>query len=385
VEAVSDMSHLLERIEPTLPARYYYDADHYRRELETFWYRSWLYAGRASELPGPRTYKLFELADQSILILRDEGGRLRAFHNTCRHRGSLLCKEAKGELGRHLVCPYHAWTYSLEGRLVRTAYRVESEGFRLEDYPLHPVAVAEWGGFLYVNLEPEPGQALTDALGELPVRFRSWRPERLEIGHALTLPLACNWKVFWENFMECYHCPGVHPELCRVVPIYGRGIVSPREDPAALGADLAARRLAPGAVTWSLDGQTSFPWFEGLTEAEKTAGHTYWTMLPSCFFVAHVDYVRTVSVVPRGAERTDLVVDWLFPPGTLEDEHFDVERATEFGRLVLEQDGRVCELNQRGLHCRRQEAGVLVGQERGIYEFKRWVLERLGSPPFGRV
>lgn len=372
------MSHILDRVEPTLPARYYYDQDHYRRELEAFWYRSWLYAGRASELAHPRDYKLFEIGDQSILILRDESGRLRAFHNTCRHRGSLLCEKAEGKLGQHIVCPYHAWTYSLEGQLVRTAYRIDSSCFRMEDYPLYAVSVAEWSGFIYVNLEAEPEQALEDALGELPTRLRAWRPEEMELGHRFTFHLACNWKVFWENFMECYHCPGVHPELCRVVPVYGRGIVSPREDPRATSADLLAPRLAPGAVTWSRDGNSRSPWFDGLTEAEKAAGHTYWTMLPSCFFVGHVDYVRTVSVLPRGAERTDLSVNWLFPPGTLADARFDLERVVEFGRLVLEQDGRACELNQKGLHCRRHREGVLVAQEKGVHEFQRWVLDRLG-------
>ena len=149
--------HTLERLEPTLPSRYYYDPDHYQRELETFWYRRWLYACRTEEVANPRDYRVVEVGDQRIVIIRRPGGELSAFHNTCRHRGSELCVAPRGTLNRDaVVCPYHAWTYALTGELIATPRRLDSPDFRAEDFSLHTVSVGEWGGYVFVNLLPEP-------------------------------------------------------------------------------------------------------------------------------------------------------------------------------------------------------------------------------------
>ena len=121
----------LDQLEPSIPARYYYDPQHYERELEVFWYGMWVMAGREEEVPAPRDYKVIKIGTQSIVIVRDLDGQLRAFHNTCRHRGSILCTEEQGRLpGRSLVCPYHTWTYSLDGQLVGTPRQMESRGLR---------------------------------------------------------------------------------------------------------------------------------------------------------------------------------------------------------------------------------------------------------------
>lgn len=367
----------LERIHPTLPSRYYYDEHHYRRELECIWYQSWLCAGRSDDLPDPGNYRVIAVGNQSIILTRDEALRLRAFHNTCRHRGSLLCEDEQGSFRhRRIVCPYHAWTYSLGGELTATPWRVESEDFDPSKLALYEVAAVEWEGFLFINLDPEAKAFDSDILGDMPSRFANWRLGRTRTGRSMTVDLHCNWKVFWENFMECYHCPGVHPELCRIVPVYGKGltahdIIAPRE---------AARSpLAEGAVTWSVGGKTDLPWFEGLSEEERRAGQTYGVWCPGAFFVAHVDYARLVQVLPLGPERTRLAVAWLFPPETLEHPDFDLDRATALGEQVVREDGRACELNQKGLRSIRHEAGVLVGQETDVRGFHQWVRERLAG------
>lgn len=367
----------LERVHPTLPSRYYYDEHHYRRELECIWYRSWLCAGRSDDIPDPGDYRVIAVGTQSVILTRDEKLRLRAFHNTCRHRGSLLCEDDQGSFRRRrIVCPYHAWTYSLSGDLTATPWRIESEDFDPSRFPLYAVAAGEWEGFLFVNLDPGAQAFGPGVLGDIPSRFSNWRLGRTRTGRSVTVDLHCNWKVFWENFCECYHCPGVHPELCRIVPVFGQGltthdVISPRE--AALSP------LAEGAVTWSVGGKTDLPWFEGLSEEERRAGQTYGVLCPGAFFVTHVDYARLVQVLPLGPELTRLVVTWLFPPETLEHPDFDLDRATAFGELVVREDGRACELNQKGLHSIRHEAGVLVGQETDVRDFHRWVQERLAG------
>jgi Rieske 2Fe-2S family protein len=369
-----------ERPLPTLPSRWYFDPEHHRRELEAIWYRSWLCVGRAEEVARPREFRVASIGDQSVLWLRDLSGALRAFHNTCRHRGSRLACEEAGRLpGASIVCPYHGWTYSLEGAWLGAKHQLPCPAFRAEDHSLYPVAVDTWGGFVFVHLEGEAAPPLAPALGEAPGELARWPLESLRVGLREATRIACNWKVFWENFSECFHCPGVHPELSRLVPVYGRGLLAASDDPRAGAGDAAPGPLAPGAVTWTLDGRSDLPPLPGLGEAERARGQTFGVLHPSAFVVAHVDYARSVRVRPQGPEETELVVEWLFSPEALARPDFDLARMSALGRLVVAQDARACERNQQGLRCLRHEQGVLLPQEYGVQAFQRWVRERLGE------
>jgi Rieske 2Fe-2S family protein len=375
----------LSRLEPSLPSRSYFDPEHYRRELEAIWYRSWLCIGRVEELAEPRQYKVVEVGSQSIVVTRDPEGRLHAFHNTCRHRGSVLCAEMRGRFrGNAIVCPYHGWTYSLAGELKGAPHQLRSPDFRTRDFPLYRVAIDTWGGFVFVNLLGEVVPPLADSLDDLTYELANWPLEGLRPGRRIERTLACNWKIFWENFLECFHCPGVHPELCRIVPIYGRGLQAEDEDPDC-PPELVGRGtapLAPGAVTWSLDGQTELPELPGLDDSDRERGQTFGVLVPSMFVCAHIDYVRFVRTLPVSPEETRLVVEWLFSSDVLERGDTGVlDRMTALGALVVEQDARVCELNQRGLRCRRHEQGVLVPQESDVHDFHRWVRNALGELP----
>src|SRR5438270_3793448 len=136
-----------------LPAAAYFDAARYERELQRIWYRNWIYVGRSSELTLPRQFRTFELGAQKLLLVRDDEGTLRAFHNTCRHRGAALCRETEGVMrSGAIVCPYHAWTYDLRGRLLRTSSKRHAQGFDPAHYPLYGIAVREWRGFMFVAL-----------------------------------------------------------------------------------------------------------------------------------------------------------------------------------------------------------------------------------------
>lgn len=364
----------LAGVEPTLPARFYLDAEHYERELRAIWYASWVYLCRAEELARSRDFRVFELGSQSILVVRSADGTLHAFHNTCRHRGSVLCSEESGRLrGPALVCPYHQWTYELDGRLRSTPHRLESADFRRDDYPLYGVALEERAGFVFVHLGPDP-PPLEQALDW--ESLASWQLEGLRVGQLTRTRVRCNWKIFWENYNECLHCPSTHPELVKIVPTYGRGLLSEGELHDD-GAGLEEPPLAEGAVTWTLDGKSRLPTLPGLSEEEKSRGQTFWNLEPSLFVVAHRDYVRCARILPRGTEETEIQMEWLFLPSVLEREDFDLEHATELGRRVVEQDARACELNQRGLRALPHQHGVLVKQEYWVRRFQQWVLERL--------
>lgn len=379
----------LTHVGKSLPARWYVDPQWYQHELERIFYRDWLYVCHHSVLAEPLSFRRFDVGRQSLLLVRDSEGTLRAFHNTCRHRGSELCQQEQGQLRRKLiVCPYHQWSYALDGRLLATSSHAEAVDFDKADYPLFEVAVREWLGGIYVCLAEEPADFESGFIRGND-RIENWPMKELVVGHRWQKTMACNWKVFWENFNECLHCPNVHPELSQLVPIYSRRISYFRDEPdwARHSQDEDPKYrggLREGAETWSSSGNSTGVKFNGLTPEEIARGQSYFVSLPSVFIAAHVDYVRTVRVLPLGPESTSLEVEWLFQPETLERAGFDLEDIIGFTKLVMQQDCEASELNQSGLNAIPFEHGVLMPEEHYVKAFQEWVSNRLsegaGSP-----
>jgi Rieske 2Fe-2S family protein len=360
-----------------LPAEAYFDPRRYDQELRRIWQRNWIYVSRSTEVAKPRSFRSFELGDQRVLLVRDDDGALQGFYNTCRHRGAALCRESEGVLrSGALICPYHAWVYNLQGELLRTSSKRHGEGFDVADYSLYKIRVRETRGFVFVALEdPPPFERNFDPPLD---RLDAWPLEDLAVGHVLTKTIQCNWKIFWENFNECLHCPGVHPSLCQLVPIYGRGIIREGDDPnwARTAADPDPKYkggLRAGAGTWSSDGGLAGLPFEGLSAEQRRRGATYVTCVPSVFIVGHLDYVRVVRVRPTGPEQTELRVEYLFSADTLASPGFDMRRIVDFTDTVMSEDAGVCELNQRGLHAAPHAAGVVMPEEYLVKKFHEWV------------
>jgi phenylpropionate dioxygenase-like ring-hydroxylating dioxygenase large terminal subunit len=369
----------------TLPSAYYFDPAHYQRELTQIWYRNWVYVCRASDIATPRSFRTFELGDQSVLVVRGEDRVARAFHNTCRHRGAALCRASEGRFPpTGIICPYHSWRYSLQGALLQTSSRTHGEGFEASEHALYDLPLTEWNGFVFVALTKQP--PAFSASFDLPLgRLDDWHMGDLVIGHRLTKTIECNWKVFWENYNECLHCPGVHPRLAQLVPIFGRALLERRDDPSwqdhANDEDPKyGGGLRHGAETWSMDGKPAGIPFPHLTEGDRKAGHIYLTSVPSVFIVAHVDYVRVVRLLPLGPERTQMTIEFLFLPETLTDATRDIMNAVEFTNIVMSEDGEICEVNQRGLHALAHDRGVLMPEEYAIRQFQDWVRSELQRP-----
>jgi len=375
----------LKETQETLPASFYLDAAHYERELQSIWYRNWVYVCRADALDQVRSFRTVEIGSQNILVLRDENGDLQAFHNTCRHRGSVLCTENEGRLrSKVILCPYHNWVYSLQGDLQRTPSKHCPAGFDKKNFPLYKVAIDEWNGFVFVNLAGKDAMPLEESFQQDSADLTNWPLSSLKPGHTYRKTMACNWKIFWENFNECLHCPSVHPELCKMVPIYGRAYMEPEEDPNwPVNRDSTDPKfiggMREGAQTWTIDGQPVGKPFEGLSESERKAGYHYVVNCPSVFIAAHIDYVRIVRLLPMGTEKTELQVEWLFSEETLADKSIDIEKAASFAKLVMQQDAFVSELNQKGLHCIQHKHGVLMAEDYDVYNFQNWVREQLRS------
>ena len=373
---------MMTRIERTLPSRYYYDPDHYQKELEAIWYKNWLYVCRSENIGQNGAFRVVTIGNQEIVVTRDKDGGVQAFHNTCRHRGTALCTEKEGHFkGNFIQCPYHAWTYSLKGDLIATPHMCKAENFDKKEYSLYRVAVQEWHGFIFINLQGEKADfSLEMALEVMKADhvLDNWHMEDLRSnfkGEVLQT-VKCNWKAWLENFMECYHCPGIHPELAKIVPAHAKGLMEGQE-----GANTppSGKVLKAGAVTWSLDGKTNVPYFPHLSEEEKVRGQTFIVLLPSFFVLACVDFVSILRVLPSGPESVEVCWNVIYHPSVLERDDVNLDKTVELARLVIEQDSRICEIQQRGIRCIRHKTGILVPQEEDLLDFHEWVLGMLNG------
>ena len=367
------VSPRLEFCPQTLPPRAYCDADWYAREMGSVFARNWICVGRLADFAAG-TMRRVQVGAADVIVCRGADGGVSAWHNTCRHRGAELCRGEVEPLGKLIRCPYHAFSYAAsDGRLVATGHAVPTADFDRSAHGLLAVAVRVWAGFVFLNTAEAPRDLVADV--DLAV-LDHWPMDGLVTGHVWRSEIACNWKVFWENYSECLHCPGIHPELCERVPIYGQGIMAASE---AVGWDgqMPAGNLKPGTESWTPDGAACGPIFAGLTEAERAAGYQFVTFWPTAYVVAHVDHVRAVRIVPRGSLRTELVVEWYFAPETLAQPGFEAAQVAEFAKIVLRQDGEAAEMNQRGMMSPAYRGGTLMPEEYEIHRFHQWLRQEM--------
>jgi Rieske 2Fe-2S family protein len=361
-----------------LPKAAYFAPDWYQREMATIFARQWVMVGRAADVAAGRMRRV-TVGAAEVIVVRDRDGALAAWHNSCPHRGSELCRAAEEEIGKLIRCPYHAFAFAAaDGRLVSTAHAVPTADFDSAAHGLRPVSLRLWNGFLFLNLSQTPGAFWADVGLET---LTNWPMDSLVTGHHWEVEIACNWKAFWENYSECLHCPGIHPELCERVPIYGKGIMGASEALGWTPDDPVQPNLQPGAQSWTPDGAPCGPVFPGLTPAERAAGYSFVTLWPSTYVVAHVDYVRSVRIVPLGPVKTRLVAEWHFPAETLAQPGFDAAKVASFAKIVMEQDGAASEMNQRGMASPAFTAARLMPEEYEIHRFHQWVLSEMEATP----
>lgn len=369
------LSPRLAHCPESLPREAYVSPDWLAREMETVFARQWVCVGRLADFPEGTLRRV--AVGKAPVIVSHAAGALRAYHNVCRHRGAELCA-ADRAAGKLITCPYHAWSYrASDGSLVATGPAKPTEDFDRSRHGLLPLAHRVWNGFLFLNAAAEPGPLTADV--PLSV-FDNWLMASLVAGHRWVKELDCNWKVFWENYSECLHCPGIHPELCDMVPVYGKGIMGASEALGWTPGQPEGPNLRPGAESWTPDGKPCGPVFEGLTAEERRRGYSFATLWPSVYIVAHVDYVRAVRIEPLSPERTRLTAEWYFPEATLDQPGFDAAEVAGFAKLVLAQDGEAAEMNQRGLRSPAFEAGRLMPEEYEISRFHDWLRRNMEGP-----
>jgi Rieske 2Fe-2S family protein len=356
----------------TLPARYYTDPALFARELDAIHCGMWLAAGRSEQLPAPGAYFLRQVGDASVIVVRDERRGISAFHNVCRHRGTLLCRQPEGKLAGAIQCPYHAWTYGLDGELRAAPHMDQVRGFRTGDYPLQRVATAEWDGHVFINLSPHPG-SLAEQLGDLAGRFRPWRMEELKLVHRKVYDVKANWKLVIQNYSECLHCPNAHPLLNRRSH-YLSGENEPPQ-PGYLGGRM---ELRDGVQTLSVDGRSSRSCLAGLSAEDRRRVY-YYAILPNFLLNLHPDFMLTFTLWPLAVDRTQIVCEWHFHPDEIARPGFDPGGEIEFWDVTNRQDWELSDLAQAGIASRGYQPGPFSNREELLLALDRWVLERVGE------
>jgi Rieske 2Fe-2S family protein len=347
-----------------LPGAAYTDEAVFGWERRHF-FSYWMCAGLGSDLPGPGDQR----GAGGVLLVRGDDGAVRAFANTCRHRGHELLPGGGQARQGAIVCPYHGWTYSLDGGLRHAPGFADLEKTQ---WGLAELPVAEWHGMIFTGTAAGDVPA---ALAGLDQVVAPYEPERLVVAGRHDYETAANWKVLTENYHECYHCPSIHPELCRVSPP-GSGVNYTR-DGAWIGGSMDLR---DGMATMSLDGASRAVPLPGLS-AESLRTVIYVNIFPNILLSLHPDYVMTHRLTPLAAGRTRIECTWAFAPEAVAMPGFDPGYAMDFWDLTNRQDWAACESVQRGLSSPYATPGPLSPREDAVYSFVTTVARGyLGDP-----
>ena len=349
----------------TLPPHCYTSQAFYRREIERIFEPHWQFVGRAEQLAAPGDYFCFDGPAGPVILLRDRDARIRAYANSCRHRGSRLL-DGSGRCKR-IVCPYHRWSYDLDGSLVGAPGMQDVRGFDNADFPLLELGVECWDGFVFVHYGPDP-QPLAAHLGNMPALFAAHRCGEMRLAGSLEFDIAANWKLLAENALEAYHTGSVHRDTL------GQQASSRVETEG----NWTALRVEDEASVATLPGDDKpFAHIEGLGEAAR-AGAYFTLVYPSTQLVFAQDCAWWLAFEPRAVDRTRLVIGACFPEATIAREDFGdkVQAYFDRWRVATAEDNAICEAQQRGQAFERPP-GRFAADEFAVHAFDNWVLDRV--------
>ncbi len=390
-----------------LPRGFYHDEALYQAELDAIWRAGWLVAGHACQIPEPGDYFTYELAGDSVIVVRGDDGAIRGFHNTCRHRGSQICSATAGHVGR-LVCPYHQWVYGRDGALVHA--RGMAEDFDRSQHGLAPAAVEEVGGLVFLSLA-DPAPNFAAARAALEPLLAPQGLNRAKVARAIDYVVPANWKLVWENNRECYHCNTNHPQYIKAnFDHYNADDTDARVQTAL--AEATARSQAKWAacglaVTHTETGMTLFPdverdiWFS-CNRTPLVDGYVSETMtgqqiaplmgdypdadvgtlrirtLPNFWNHSSCDHSVSTQLLPSGLRETKVRVTWLVDAAAREGIDYQEADLLPFWQLTSEQDWELCEAAQKGIDSRAYRPGPLSPyKEYNVDGFLTWYVQKL--------
>jgi glycine betaine catabolism A len=358
----------------TMPREQYTSPAILAEETERIFARRWNCVGRASRLANPGDFIVREIAGESLIVLRDRGGELRALFNVCRHRGTRICRETHGQFSETIQCPYHAWTYTTDGRLIGAPHMLDVEGFDKKDYPLHSAAIAEWEGFVFVNIARDP-QPFADWFAPMLRRLERYNIAGLSVGHSVTYDVRANWKLVFQNYSECLHCPMIHPELSTVLP-YQSGANDLVEGPF-LGGYM---EITPPNESATMSGKACGRLVSPTLGEDDRHRAFYYTLMPNLMLSIHPDYVNYYLVTPVSVDHTRVESEWMFHPSNESDpSSFHPQDAIAFWDVTNRQDWDICERSQLGVSSRRYEPGPYSPRESMPAAWDRFYLAMLAG------
>jgi Rieske 2Fe-2S family protein len=368
-------TQLPESLISTLPGRYYTDPQVFALEQAKIFEDMWFCAVRGSDIAKPGDYRTVQVGTESLIISRSRRGEVRAFFNVCRHRGAQICTDEAGSVKRAFQCPYHAWTYDLDGHLIAAPNLTRMPDVDRVGYGLRQVQVREWLGYVWVCLADEPPsfestvmQEIVDRLGEVE-NLDHYDLASLSVGRRIVYDVAANWKLIVENFMECYHCATIHPELTEVLPEFADGLA------AQVFVNHGAE-FGEGVEGFTVDGSAGVDAIPTL-EPEQDRRYYAVTIKPQVFVNLVPDHIIFHRMFPMAPDRTVVECDWLFLPSVVESGR-DVSKSVELFHRVNTQDFDACERTQPAMSSRMYaDGGVLVPSEHHIGAFHDWLRSRI--------
>jgi Rieske 2Fe-2S family protein len=355
-----------------LPRAAYVDPAVFAWEQQAI-FSGWTCVGHAGDIAAPGMQRAVGSGSSGVLLVRGEDGRVRAFANACRHRGHELLACGAAAKRRSIVCPYHAWSYRLDGSVRNAPGFKDVDGFDPGQFGLVELRLVDWHGWLFVDPSGQDADFAAHVAGLEDV-VSPYRPEDLTIVARHSYELTANWKIIAENYQECYHCSSIHPELSRISPpTSGANLDLPG---SWMGGWMS---INDDAETMSLDGRSGGVAIAGLSEHELRTV-MYLVGYPNLLVSLHPDYVMTHLMTPLAVDRTRVECAWAFPAEAVEKPEFDPAYAVDFWDLTNRQDWSACESVQRGLSSPHARPGPLAPDEDGVYQFVTRVARAYQEP-----
>jgi len=395
---VSDLNALIDRQVKgfSLQQEFYRDPAIFQRDISRIHLRHWLCVGHVSRIPKRGDYFVFDVANDSFVIVRDRDDEIHALANVCRHRGSRVCYEKEGS-NRVFVCPYHGWSYNLDGSL--RVGRLFGSDLDKSLYGLERLHVRIIEGLILVCCADEPPD-LSEAEQVLGTAFGHYGWANAKVAHRACYSVDANWKLATENYLECYHCDPAHPEFARFhstgTPFSERKSLREEADRRARamgvfipeifnwpesavsngdGVSCYQDSMLEGYVTGSEDGQAVAPLMGDFTDYD--GGFTYVEVGPASFFLAYPDHGVMYLFVPRGPQKTDMEIVWLVRDDAREGEDYELSRLTWMWDVTSIADKRIIDQNQKGVNSTFYRPGPYHPMEDQSVSFGEWYLNEI--------
>ena len=383
----------------SLDQKFYKDTSIFDLEKHNIFYNSWIFIGHESQIPNKGDFFIYKLLDEEIIVLRNKENKVKAFFNVCRHRGSRVCLEEKGNTSR-FSCPYHSWTYNLDGKLL--AAKSLREGIDKSKLGLHPCNIESASGMLLINLSDNP-QSLKNLQSDLKEPFEMFGFKDLKVAAHKNYPIASNWKLAVENYQECYHCAPAHPEYslshslkiedepgfdeaqekmmnnlesCGLKDIEVNKDFS-NKDPDQEQYAYSRYALFDGYMTGSKDGKPLAPLLGDIKEFNQ--GCSDFNIGPVSYFLAYCDHIVGYIFTPTSQDQCQCDIYWLVNKDAKENKDYDKEKLMWLWDVTTYADETIIVNNQKGVNSIKYQSGPYTDKEQSTRRFIKWYLSELKS------